>query len=421
MEGRLERILGHLQESPSPIPLQFQNTSGDLNDKSVVIVSAVRTPMGAFNGSLSPLTAIQLGSAAIKASIEKSKVNVKDIGAVYMGSVLQANLGQAPARQAALAAGVLPQVPCTTVNKVCASGMKALTLAASEIMLGTIQVAIAGGMESMSNVPFYLPSARQGLRMGDNKVIDGMLKDGLHDPYGNYAMGVIAEKTAENYKITRKDQDDYALESYRRAAATWSQKKFTEVIPVEVTVRGQTKTVQEDESFKKVKPEELIKLKGAFGRGQTVTAANASSISDGAAAMVITSYGYAKANNLTPIAVIRSWADAASIPDEFTIAPSLAIPLALKRAGLTTEEVDYFEINEAFSVVAEVNCKLLNLPKSKVNVLGGAVALGHPIGCSGARIVTTLTSVLRQNNAKIGCAAICNGGGGATAVVIQAL
>jgi len=337
-----------------------------------------------------------------------------------MGNVLQANLGQAPARQAALAAGVPAKVPCTTVNKVCASGMKAIMLAAAEIKLGHANVAITGGMESMSNVPYYLPQVRQGLRIGDNKVIDGLMKDGLHDPYGNYAMGVIAEKTAETYKITRKDQDDYAIESYKRAAKAWSDKKFdNEVNPIEVTVRGQKKKITQDEDYKKVKFEEIPKLKGAFGKAQTVTAANASTISDGAAVLVIASAAYARERSLKPIAVIRSWADAASIPDEFTIAPSLAVPIALKRAGLTTNDIDYFEINEAFSVVVEANCKILSLPKSKVNVYGGAVSLGHPIGCSGARIICTLLSVLSQEGGRLGCAAICNGGGGASSLVIE--
>jgi len=279
-----------------------------------------------------------------------------------------------------------------------------------------------GGMESMSNTPYYLPQVRQGLRNGDNKVIDGIIKDGLHDPYGNYAMGVIAEKTAENHKISRKDQDDYAIESYKRATKAWSEKKFNnEVIPIEITVRGQKKKVTEDEDYKKVKFEEVPKLKGAFGKGQTVTAANSSTISDGAAALVIASAAFARERNLKPLAVIRSWADAASIPDKFTIAPSLAVPIALKRAGLTVNDIDFFEVNEAFSVVAEVNCKLLSLPKSKVNVYGGAVSLGHPIGCSGARIICTLLSILSQEGGRLGCAGICNGGGGASAMVIEKL
>jgi len=293
-------------------------------------------------------------------------------------------------------------------------------LAAAEIKLGHANVAITGGMESMSNAPYYLPQVRQGLRIGDNKIIDGLMKDGLHDPYGNYAMGVIAEKTAETYKITRKDQDDYAIESYKRAAKAWSDKKYdNEVNPIEVTVRGQRKKITQDEDYKKVKFDEIPKLKGAFGKAQTVTAANASTISDGAAVLVIASAAYARERSLKPIAVIRSWADAASIPDEFTIAPSLAIPIALKRAGLTINDIDYFEINEAFSVVVEANCKILSLPKSKVNVYGGAVSLGHPIGCSGARIVCTLLSVLSQEGGRLGCAAICNGGGGASSLVIE--
>jgi len=293
-------------------------------------------------------------------------------------------------------------------------------LAASEIKFGHAKVAIAGGMESMSNAPYYLPQVRQGLRMGDNKVIDGMMKDGLHDPYGNCPMGVIAEKTAEVHKITREQQDSYALQSYKRSAQAWADKKFSEVIPVEVPVRGgKPKTVVEDETYKKLKMEEMPKLKGVFGGAQTVTAGNASPISDGAAALVLTTRSYARSHNLKPLAIIRSWADAATIPDDFTIAPSLAIPLALKRAGLTIDDIHYFEINEAFSVVAEVNCKILNIPKSKANVHGGAVALGHPIGCSGARIVCTLTSILIQNSAQFGCAAICNGGGGASAIIIE--
>jgi len=417
INNRLERILGHLNVTEEVL---FQNVSNSQDD--VVILSVARTPLGSFNGSLSSLSAIQLGSAAIKGAINKAKISPEDIDAVYMGNVLQANLGQAPARQAALGAGVPVKVPCTTVNKVCASGMKAIMLAASEIKLGHAKVVIAGGMESMSNAPYYLPQVRQGLRTGDNKVIDGLMKDGLSDPYGNYAMGVIAEKTAETYQISRKEQDDFAIESYKRSAKAWSENKFAdEVVPIEVTVRGQKKTITEDEDYKKVKFEDIPKLKGVFGKGQTVTAANASTISDGAAAIVVASASYAKERGLKPLAVIRSWADAASKPDEFTIAPSLAIPAALKRAGLGIDAIDYFEINEAFSVVAEVNCKLLSLPKSKVNVNGGAVALGHPIGCSGTRIVCTLLSVLSQKQARLGCAGICNGGGGASAIIIEKL
>jgi len=276
-------------------------------------------------------------------------------------------------------------------------------------------------MESMSNVPYYLPKARQGLRMGNQQVIDGMMNDGLHDPYGDYAMGVIAEKCAESQKISRAEQDAYALSSYTRASAAWKEKRFQdEIVPVSVPQRGKApKVVSEDEEYKRVNVDLLSKLPGVFGRGKTVTAANSSSISDGAAVLILASASYARDHGLKPIAAIKSWSDAALTPDEFTIAPSVAIPIALSRAGLTADKIDFFEINEAFSVVAEANCRILNLPKSKVNIYGGAVSIGHPIGCSGARILVTLTSVLRQNSAQYGCAAICNGGGGASAMVIE--
>lgn len=391
--------------------------------RDVVIVSFARTPIGAFNGSLASLSATELGSIVIREALKRANLSPKLVDEVFMGNVLQANEGQAPARQAALGAGLPNSVPCTTINKVCASGMKAAMIAATSIKLGLIDVAIAGGMESMSNCPYYLPKVRQGLRMGDSKVIDGMIKDGLWDVYGDYHMGVCAEICSEKYKIFREQQDAYALLSFQRASAAWKEGHFKEeVVPVEIRSSRpgeRTTVVEEDESYKRLDVSKLKTLRGAFGRGNTVTAGNASSIADGAAALVLMSANKARALGMKPLALIRSFADAAQSPEEFTTAPALAIPKAIKLAGLSFSDVDYYEINEAFSVVVEANIKLLNLDRSRVNVFGGAVSIGHPIGCSGARIIGTLLSVLRQKNGKIGVAAICNGGGGASAIVLE--
>eukprot|EP01125_Pyxidicula_operculata_P022769 TRINITY_DN9563_c0_g1_i1.p2 TRINITY_DN9563_c0_g1~~TRINITY_DN9563_c0_g1_i1.p2 ORF type:complete len:433 (-),score=129.98 TRINITY_DN9563_c0_g1_i1:1770-3029(-) len=412
---RAARILSHVVGTHD---VQQQTVSNNATE-DVVILGIARTPLGSFQGNLSSLQAVELGSFAIKAALERSGVKSEHVQAVYMGNVLQADEGQAPARQAALGAGLPSSVPCTTVNKVCASGMKAIMMAASDIKLGIASVAIAGGMESMSNAPYYLPRARQGLRMGDAKTVDGMMKDGLTDPYGKCAMGVLAEKCAEKQKVSRTAQDAYALLSYKRAAKAWTEGKFNaEVVPIKVKTRKGDVVVKEDEDYKKVDFDAIPKLKPAFG-GKTVTAGNSSTLSDGAAALVLASSSYAKQHGLKPIAVVRSWADAATIPEDFPIAPSLAVPLALERAKLTKDDVDFFELNEAFAVVAEANCKILGIPTAKVNVNGGSVSIGHPLGCSGARIVVTLASVLQQNNARYGCAGICNGGGGASALVIE--
>lgn len=389
-----------------------------MND--VVIVSAVRTPIGSFMGGLSTIPAPKLGAIAIKGALEKIKLAPNLVEEVLMGHVVQAGSGQAPARQAAIFAGIPDTVPCTTVNKVCASGMKAIMQAAQAIALGDISIAVAGGMENMSLIPHYA-HLRNGIKFGPTTFMDGMQKDGLVDAYDENAMGVCADACALEYNFSRKDQDNFAIQSYQRSAKAWKEGKFdNEVIPVEVPQRrGEPIIVSEDEEFKNVKIDKIPALRPAFTKDGTVTAANASSINDGAAALVLMSSEKAKELNLTPLATIRSYADAAQEPKWFTTAPAKALPKALKKAGITMKNVDYFEFNEAFSVVGLANMKILGLQDSRVNVNGGAVSLGHPLGCSGARIIITLLNILEQNNAKIGAAAICNGGGGASAMIVE--
>lgn len=391
--------------------------------KEVYIVAAVRTPLGSFNGALSSMGATQLGAIAIKGALTKAALDPKAVQEVFMGNVLQANVGQAPARQAAIFAGLSNEVPCTTVNKVCASGMKSVMLAAQSIMLGDNDVVVAGGMENMSVVPYYLDKARNGYRLGDGKIIDGLVKDGLTDVYNNSHMGNSAELCATECKISREEQDAYAIESYRRSTEAWAAGKFgDEVVPVEVPQRkGDAISVAVDEEFTNVKLDKISGLKPAFQKEGTVTAANASTINDGAAALVLMSKEKAAELGLKPLARIVSYADAAQAPEWFTTAPSKALPIAIGKAGLTPEQIDFYEINEAFSVVAIANNQKLKLDPRKVNVNGGAVSLGHPLGCSGARILVTLINVLKQNNGKFGAAGICNGGGGASAMVIENL
>ena len=387
---------------------------------NVVIVSAVRTPIGSFMGGLSTIPAPKLGAIAIKGALEKIKLAPNLVDEVLMGHVVQAGSGQAPARQAAIFAGIPDTVPCTTVNKVCASGMKAIMQAAQAIALGDISIAVAGGMENMSLIPHYA-HLRNGIKFGPTTFMDGMQKDGLVDAYDENAMGVCADACALEYKFSREDQDNFAIQSYQRSAKAWEEGKFdNEVIPVEVPQRrGEPIIVSEDEEYKNVKIDKIPALRPAFTKDGTVTAANASTINDGAAALVLMSAQKAQELNLTPLATIRSYADAAQEPKWFTTAPAKALPKALKKAGITMNDVDYFEFNEAFSVVGLANMKILGLQDSRVNVNGGAVSLGHPLGCSGARIIITLLNVLEQNNAKIGAAAICNGGGGASAMIVE--
>jgi len=390
--------------------------------KEVVIVAAVRTPIGSFGGTLSSFSATQLGGIAIKGALEKAGLKPEQVQEVYMGNVLSANLGQAPATQAAKFAG-LSDLPTTTINKVCASGTKAIMLAAQSIALGDNDIVIAGGMESMSNVPYYLDKARNGYRLGHGQITDGLVKDGLWDVYNDYHMGSAAELCAETCNISREDQDKFAIESYKRAQNAQANGKFKdEIVAVEIKDRkGEITLFSEDEEPAAVKFDKIPSLKPVFKKDGTVTAANASTLNDGAAALVLMSADKAKELSLNPIAKILAYADAQQAPEWFTTAPSKAIPLALKRANITKEQVDYFEINEAFSVVSLANNKELSLNEDKVNVNGGAVAIGHPLGASGARIVVTLLSVLQQNNGKIGVAGICNGGGGASAIVIENL
>jgi acetyl-CoA C-acetyltransferase len=388
--------------------------------KEVVIVSAVRTPIGSFMGSLSSLTATQLGSAAIKGALDTINLDPTLVQEVFMGNVVQAGVGQAPARQAALGAGIPNTVPCTTVNKVCASGMKALMNAAQAIALGDADIVVAGGMESMSNIPHYV-HMRRGTKFGPASLIDGMQIDGLVDAYDQNAMGVCADACAKEYKFSREDQDAYAIQSYERSAKAWSEGKYSdEVIPVSVPQRrGEPIIISEDEEYKNVRMDKIPMLRPAFSKDGTVTAANASTINDGAGAMILMSAEKALELGLSPLASIKGYADAAHEPEWFTTAPSKALPKALAKAGINQSDVDYFEFNEAFAVVGLSNMKILGLSDSNVNVNGGAVSLGHPLGCSGVRIVITLLNVLKQNNAKIGAAAICNGGGGASAMVIE--
>lgn len=393
--------------------------------RDVCVVGVARTPMGTFLGSLSSLSATKLGSIAIESALKRGNVEPSLVEEVFFGNVLSANLGQAPARQAALGAGIPNTVICTTVNKVCASGMKATMLAAQSIQLGINDVVVAGGMESMSNVPKYIAEARKGSRLGHDSLVDGMLKDGLWDVYNDCGMGVCAELCVENHKLTREEQDDFAVQSFERGIAAQNAGAFAwEIVPVEVSGgRGKPSTVvDKDEGLGKFDASKLRKLRPSFKEtGGTVTAGNSSSISDGAAAIVLVSGEKAAELGLTVIAKIRGYADAAQAPELFTTAPALAIPKAIKNAGLEASQVDYYEINEAFAAVALANQKLLGLEGEKVNVHGGAVALGHPLGCSGARILVTLLGVLKQKNGKYGVGGVCNGGGGASALVLELL
>jgi acetyl-CoA C-acetyltransferase len=389
-------------------------------NKKVVIVSAVRTPIGSFMGALSSVPATKLGAAAIKGALHKINLDPKLVDEVLMGNVVQAGNGQAPARQAALYAGLSENVACTTVNKVCASGMKAVMQGAQAIMAGDAEIVVAGGMENMSLIPHYV-HMRNGVKFGPTTLVDGMQKDGLTDAYDNNAMGVCADLCATEYNFSREDQDNFAIQSYERSAAAWEAGKFdTEIVPVEVPQRrGDAIIVTKDEEYTNVKLDKIPSLAPVFTKEGTVTAANASTINDGAAALVLMSEDKAKSLGLTPLAYIKSYADAAQEPKWFTTAPAKALPKALDKAGLSIGDVDYFEFNEAFSVVGLANAKILGIHNDKINVNGGAVSLGHPLGCSGARIIVTLLSVLNQNNAKIGAAAICNGGGGASSIVIE--
>lgn len=388
--------------------------------KEVYIVSAVRTPIGSFLGSLSSIPAPKLGAAAIKGALDKAGLNATEVDEVFMGNVMSAGLGQAPARQAAIFAGIENTVPCTTVNKVCASGMKSIMLGAQTIMAGDNDVVVCGGMENMSQVPHYM-NARNGQKLGDIKMQDGMVLDGLTDVYNQYHMGNAAELCATECSISREEQDAFAIESYNRSAAAWSAGKFKdEVVPVEIPQRrGDAIVMNEDEEYKNVKMEKIPTLRPVFQKEGTVTAANASTLNDGAAALVIMSKEKMESLGLTPLAKIVSYADAAQAPEWFTTAPSKALPRALDKACLSTKDIDYVELNEAFSVVGIANNKEMGLDPAKVNVNGGAVSLGHPLGCSGARIIVTLINVLKQNNGKLGAAGICNGGGGASAMVIE--
>lgn len=393
-----------------------------MSKKEVVIVSAVRTPMGSFGGSLAEVPATQLGATAIKGAVEKAGIKPEHVQEVIMGSVLQANLGQAPARQAAKGAGLPNEVACTTVNKVCASGMKAIMMATQDILLGDADVVVAGGMESMSQTPYYVEKARYGYRYGNGQLIDGIVKDGLLNVYDQQAMGVCADLCASEHKISREEQDAFAIESYKRSAAAWAAGKFAdEVVPVTVKTRKGDVVVSEDEEYKNVVFEKLPALKPVFTKEGTVTAANASTINDGAAALVLMSADKAKELGLKPLARVVSYADAEQAPEWFTTTPAKAVPRAVEKAGLKMSDIDFVELNEAFSVVGIANTKLMGLDPAKVNVNGGAVSLGHPLGCSGARIIVTLINVLKQNGGKYGAAGICNGGGGASAMVIEAL
>ena len=388
--------------------------------KKVVIVSAARTPIGSFMGALSSVTAPQLGAVAIKGALNKINLDPVLVNEVYMGNVVQAGVGQAPARQAALFAGLSNEVACTTINKVCASGMKAVMMGAQAIMCGDAEIVVAGGMENMSLIPHYV-HMRNGVKFGPTTFMDGMQKDGLTDAYDNNAMGVCADLCATEHQISREEQDNFAIQSYQRSAAAWEAGKFNnEIVPVTIPQRkGDPIVVAKDEEYTNVKLDKIPALNPVFTKEGTVTAANASTINDGAAALVLMSEEKAKALGLKPLAYIKGYADAAQEPKWFTTAPAKALPKALDKAAISLAEVDFFEFNEAFSVVGLANAKILGLDNNKVNVNGGAVSLGHPLGCSGARIIVTLINVLEQNNAKIGAAAICNGGGGASAIVIE--
>ena len=389
--------------------------------EEVYILSAVRTPIGSFGGALSDFTAIQLGSIAIEGALKKASISADQVDEVYFGNVVSAGLGQAPARQAALAAGIGQNVPCTTVNKVCSSGMKTVMLGAQSIMLGINDVVVTGGMESMSNIPYYVPKARFGYKYGHGQLIDGLQHDGLWEAYNNFPMGSCADNTAKEMNISREEQDEFAINSYKKAASSTAAGKFKEeIIPVAIPQRkGDPIMMTEDEEYKNVNFDKIPGLRPVFNKDGTVTAANASTINDGASAIILISKKKMEELGLKPVAKVLGFGDAAQDPLWFTTAPSLAIPKALKHAGIDASQVDYYEINEAFAAVAIANQRELNLDPDKLNVFGGAVALGHPLGASGARIITTLNSVLADRNAKIGVAGICNGGGGASAIVIE--
>lgn len=388
--------------------------------KRVFIVSAVRTPMGSFGGVLSTVSATELGAIAIRSALERSGISADKVDEVFMGNVLSAGLGQAPARQAALKGGLPNTVPCTTVNKVCASGMKSIMLAAQSIQLGHSNVVIAGGMENMSQVPYYVSTNRFGQKLGHGQLTDGMIKDGLWDVYNDYHMGNAGELCAREMQFTRQDQDSYAIESYRRAQTAWSAGKFNaEIAPVTIAGRKGDVIVSEDEEYKNVQFEKIPELRPVFDKNGSITAANASTLNDGSSALVLVSEEALQMYNLTALAEIKGFADAATEPCWFTVAPALAVPKALKQAGMKPEQVDLYELNEAFAVVALANNKKLNLNPDQVNVYGGAVSLGHPLGSSGARIVVTLLHALKQENKKTGVASLCNGGGGASAIVIE--
>jgi acetyl-CoA C-acetyltransferase len=388
--------------------------------KEVYIISAVRTPIGSFGGALSTVSATQLGATAIKGAVSKAGIDVNTIDEVFMGNVLQAGLGQAPARQAAIFAGLNNNVPCTTINKVCASGMKSISLGAQSILAGDNDIVVVGGMENMSSAPHYY-NARNAVKLGDVKMIDGLVKDGLTDVYNKVHMGVCAEKCATEKEFSREEQDAFAIESYKRSAAAWENGKFNdEVVPVEVPQRrGDAIIVSEDEEYKNVKLDKIPNLRAVFDKNGTVTAANASTLNDGASALILASAEAVEKYNLKPIAKVVGYGDAAHEPEWFTTAPSKAVPVALKKAKLAISDIDYWELNQAFAVVGLANIKALGLDASKVDVNGGAVSLGHPLGNSGSRIIVTLINVLKQNGGKFGAAGICNGGGGASAMVIE--
>jgi acetyl-CoA C-acetyltransferase len=404
-----------------PALVTFAPSKVFMNKKEVYIISAVRTPLGSFGGALKDIPATKLGAIAIKGAIEKAGIDPNIVQDVLMGCVLQANLGQSPARQASMLAGLPPNVNCTTINKVCASGMKAIMIGAQSIMLGDADVVVAGGMENMSQVPFYSPSTRWGNKYGNTQLIDGLVKDGLTDVYNDYAMGNAAELCARECNISREEQDEFAIESYKRSQAAVNEGKFKEeIVGVEILQRkGDPIMFLKDEEPFNVKFDKIPELKSAFEKNGSVTAANASTMNDGAVALVLMSKEKADELGLKPIAKIVSYADAEQAPEWFTTTPSIALPKAVEKAGLKMEDIEYAELNEAFSVVGIVNAQKMNLDLKKVNVNGGAVSLGHPLGCSGARIIVTLINVLKQNNGKIGAAAICNGGGGASTMVIE--
>jgi acetyl-CoA C-acetyltransferase len=388
----------------------------------VFIVSVARSPIGSMGGVLAPLNGVELGTQAIKEAVKRASLTGEDVQEVFMGNVLSANLGQAPTKQAALAAGITTAAPCTTINKVCASGMKSVILGSQSIMLGDNDVVVSGGMESMTNAPYYIPNGRSGYRYGNAELLDAIVRDGLQDPYRKYMMGEAGELCAAKYNFSREEQDAYAIESYNRASEAYKNAWFSsELFSLEIAGKGGSTFVSEDEEFKKIKLDKVASLKPAFKKDGTITAVNASKINDGSAAMVLMSGAKVKALGLKPLAKILSYADAAQEPDWFTTTPAKAMPAAVKKAGLSMEQIDYFEINEAFSVVALANMREMGLSHERTNVFGGAVSLGHPIGVSGARIIITLLSVLTHKGGRYGCAGICNGGGGASALVIEKL